>query len=1154
MSSSLPFPHRNNSFSYKTIDPRVRAMLLKRSLLNNTTQVGMPFIKVTSTLDLPGILGADNWGFTLGIHSTPEDLKYRNIYSNKSVADGSNLEYLIGYTYNKRGGETTNVYTKTIDSAEPLIELIDVGGTLVSGLGTNTFAFVPPPGITGAKISRNRDGRVAIAHIDFTVPTLPQLEMLHRTFLVPGMGMIVEWGQQYAPRIDSAKEDPLSPEMINSRFFPWHRSEELPDLFKRLGNKQVGIQEILENYTYPSEGKYTWMYGNVANFSVKGNADGSFNCQVRIIGPHEDSWAYNVINTVVPVRGGSGEICPQGVYSVSEYLTGTSDALNLKTLLQKVYNETILPDWRGHVVRIENGNRKDEGEGDLDAEVRDEGVLTLGDNNRITNTSAIDAAGFGEDENAYYMTWRFFVNVVLNDPDYGIKAIFRSAGMTSDEINNIGLLRPYKDLDNGFNVGPLSLVNDPYESFVGNNRYLRSIDISSLVIVNETAVRVARTHLFPYTDEETLNSLFGDGNSVAGNTPAGRLIARGDFHETGDVDAAEGQLTRDKGLLSTGVWLNHKAVVETMVSSNTILGGISNLLQRMNSATSNYWNLMIDDSPPTRFEGIDDASLETETQNYVVVDASYYENAEYALKNFLNDVYVFNKYIRNSSGGLVGSELIESNVELSLPQTLFAQIATLGLVQREDIAQGEAKDALTIGVNDTLRKMFAITSLYGSDDNIPDLTKQKDPGVDRTLLVDAYCGGTLNRTENSETGVGSRVSNQQPSVLRIPVPTESPTLSDLAGLDRFGGVARSSAINATSQRVENILDSSLCRQECLTTTAPTPLVPTESASESLVLTLVNGVPMTNPTRGVGPISSPYGVNRAFRGGEPHKGIDIAMPVGTAIYAAHSGKIKTAQNSTTAGNFIEIVSDQNNQITTRYLHLQAFAVGVGNDVTRGQLIGYSGDTGVTTGPHLHFEIRQGSPAINATTLIDLNPDALFTTNATNPRSVSPTASQYLDTLECVPCRDAEREIQRAAEQARQEDRTRLAIGNRAERALRRFNNLRGILRYNEIMPDIMVSRIARDSNGNESNAFGAAPGTLAIKANMKMPGIAGLRVGELFWIDRMPLFYRAFGAFQTMTIEDDITISGWTTSVSARFNYLGAAWKQSVVNLIRSGQL
>jgi hypothetical protein len=98
---------------------------------------------------------------------------------------------------------------------------------------------------------------------------------------------------------------------------------------------------------------------------------------------------------------------------------------------------------------------------------------------------------------------------------------------------------------------------------------------------------------------------------------------------------------------------------------------------------------------------------------------------------------------------------------------------------------------------------------------------------------------------------------------------------------------------------------------------------------------------------------------------------------------------------------------------------------------------------------------------------------------------------------------------------------------------------------------MVSEITRESNDSSPNSFGAAPGSLSISADIEMPGLNGLRVGEFFWIDRIPAFYRAFGAFQIMTIEDIIDTSGWRTKIHARFYYLGREWRQTVLDLFKS---
>ena len=97
---------------------------------------------------------------------------------------------------------------------------------------------------------------------------------------------------------------------------------------------------------------------------------------------------------------------------------------------------------------------------------------------------------------------------------------------------------------------------------------------------------------------------------------------------------------------------------------------------------------------------------------------------------------------------------------------------------------------------------------------------------------------------------------------------------------------------------------------------------------------------------------------------------------------------------------------------------------------------------------------------------------------------------------------------------------------------------------------MTANIARDADGDSSNAFGASPGALSISADLTMPGINGFRVGELFWIDRVPAFYRAFGAFQVLSIEESIGLDGWKTTINSRFNYLGNKWKQATAKRLR----
>ena len=102
------------------------------------------------------------------------------------------------------------------------------------------------------------------------------------------------------------------------------------------------------------------------------------------------------------------------------------------------------------------------------------------------------------------------------------------------------------------------------------------------------------------------------------------------------------------------------------------------------------------------------------------------------------------------------------------------------------------------------------------------------------------------------------------------------------------------------------------------------------------------------------ISSYYGYRKNPITGENqfHRGIDIAVPEGTEVYAAHDGTVTTATYDADYGNYIVIEDAQG--FTTKYAHLQSMNVSAGQTVKHGAVIGKTGNTGASTGSHLHLE--------------------------------------------------------------------------------------------------------------------------------------------------------------------------------------------------------
>ena len=108
------------------------------------------------------------------------------------------------------------------------------------------------------------------------------------------------------------------------------------------------------------------------------------------------------------------------------------------------------------------------------------------------------------------------------------------------------------------------------------------------------------------------------------------------------------------------------------------------------------------------------------------------------------------------------------------------------------------------------------------------------------------------------------------------------------------------------------------------------------------------------------ISCNFGDDDAF-GNSGHRGTDIPAPEGTPILAAHGGTVIISGWNNSYGN--QVLLDNGAGLSTRYAHMTAAAVSAGETVTAGQVIGYVGNTGDSTGFHLHFEVMQNGVRVN-----------------------------------------------------------------------------------------------------------------------------------------------------------------------------------------------
>ena len=131
---------------------------------------------------------------------------------------------------------------------------------------------------------------------------------------------------------------------------------------------------------------------------------------------------------------------------------------------------------------------------------------------------------------------------------------------------------------------------------------------------------------------------------------------------------------------------------------------------------------------------------------------------------------------------------------------------------------------------------------------------------------------------------------------------------------------------------------------------------------------IDGLQLSMPVPGR--IGSGYGPRVGHNGlTHQHQGLDLTAKFGDSIAAAAPGTVEHAGPAGTYGNLVIVRHDNGYQ--TRYAHMSSVGVKVGQHVTAGQQLGNVGSTGLSDGPHLHFEVRKGDQAIDPTALLPLN---------------------------------------------------------------------------------------------------------------------------------------------------------------------------------------
>lgn len=127
------------------------------------------------------------------------------------------------------------------------------------------------------------------------------------------------------------------------------------------------------------------------------------------------------------------------------------------------------------------------------------------------------------------------------------------------------------------------------------------------------------------------------------------------------------------------------------------------------------------------------------------------------------------------------------------------------------------------------------------------------------------------------------------------------------------------------------------------------------------------------------MSSGFGMRThpVLGGRRGHKGIDLAAPTGTPIRATADGVVEMAEWFSSYGLYVQL--DHGAAMETRYGHMSRIAVAQGQQVRKGDVIGYVGSTGRSTGPHLHYEVRVSGDAVNPLPYMQGNSEKLLASN-------------------------------------------------------------------------------------------------------------------------------------------------------------------------------
>ncbi len=323
---------------------------------------------------------------------------------------------------------------------------------------------------------------------------------------------------------------------------------------------------------------------------------------------------------------------------------------------------------------------------------------------------------------------------------------------------------------------------------------------------------------------------------------------------------------------------------------------------------------------------------------------------------------------RMTSRQLLSQQQIEADV-----QRLSGRQAALDA--RQDVIAGLSQAARRVGIAPALAEGTAPDTTATADKADMTATPAKADGSDapakaaaKSPLADAGIrsdgtGGPVKRISAVEGSLDSLAREQVAYVDGIAMRVKQRSQKVAAVLRRLGqDVPASHAAASDGDAVGGPLMALSPDSDPATFRASVSLITGEVERFGTLRRIALRLPLTRPIPGA-PITSRFGVRIDPFLGTPamHTGIDFRAPTGYPARTTADGTVTMAGYNGGYGNMVEV--DHGNGVTTRYGHLSQIDVKVGQVVSKGTVVGRTGSTGRSTGPHLHYEVRVDGDAID-----------------------------------------------------------------------------------------------------------------------------------------------------------------------------------------------